>query len=76
MTTAFRKWLGFEPYRLRNETRELLITRPLTLTMSKISEETGISKSWLATFSRGDIENPGVVTIQILNAYLKRNART
>lgn len=61
--------------KLRDETRELLVNRPAVLAISKIAEETEISESWLNTFARGAIENPGVVTICKLNEYLTNYAK-
>ena len=60
-----------EPTALRDETRELLKNRPATLEMKTIAANLGVSVGWLNQFTRGKIENPGVVTICALNAYLK-----
>lgn len=57
---------------LRDETRALLLNRPASVTVGEIAEAIGISKSWLNAFGRGDIQNPGVVTIETLNAFLKK----
>lgn len=57
---------------LRDETRALLLNRPASVTIGDVAEATGVSKSWLNTFMRGGIENPGVVTIETLNVYLKK----
>lgn len=57
---------------LRDETRELLLNRPATMTVAVIAEALGISKAWINAFARGDIANPGVVTIETLNAFLKK----
>lgn len=61
--------------KLRDETRELLLNRPASLAVGTIAEAMGVSKSWLNAFARGDIENPGVVTIETLNVYLKKFAK-
>lgn len=57
---------------LRDETRELLLNRPQTLKSSTIADDLSVSVAWLNAFARGNIENPGVVTIETLNAYLKK----
>lgn len=57
---------------LRDETRELLLNRPASLSVGEIAEAIGVSKSWLNAFARGGIDNPGVVTIETLNAFLKK----
>lgn len=57
---------------LRDETRELLLNRPQTLKTSTIADDLRVSVAWLNAFARGNIENPGVVTIETLNAYLKK----
>lgn len=54
------------------ETRQLLLNRPVHLTLVKIAEETELSESWLQKFSSGKIENPGVLTICALNTYLTK----
>jgi len=59
-----------EPTKLRDETRELLQTRPATLEMKTIAADLGVSVGWLNQFSRGKIPNPGVVTICALHTYL------
>lgn len=56
---------------LRDETRLLLICRDPSLTMAAIAKEVNTSPQWLNLFARGGIPNPGVVTIETLNAYLK-----
>jgi hypothetical protein len=58
--------------RLRDETRHLLIHRPASLSTAEIVRATGISQTWLTTFANGKIPNPGVVTIETLNAFLKK----
>lgn len=59
---------------LRDETRALLLNRPVWLSTNKIAAELGISTAWINAFARGEIENPGVVTIETLNHFLKRLA--
>lgn len=60
---------------LRDETRELLLNRPASLAVSAIAEAIDVSTSWLNAFARGEIDNPGVVTIETLNTYLKNHAK-
>lgn len=60
---------------LRDETRELFLNRPASLAVGTVAEAIDVSKSWLNAFARGEIENPGVVTICKLNAYLKKHAK-
>lgn len=60
---------------LRDETRELLLNRPASLSVGDIADAIKVSKSWLNAFARGDIPNPGVVTVETLNAYLKKCAK-
>lgn len=55
----------------RDSTRQLLNDRPQSLTTAKIAEDVGVSTAWLTAFARGDIPNPGVVTVEKLNVYLK-----
>lgn len=56
---------------LRDETRNLLLNRPSTLDFESIARQLGVSKSWLQKFANNEIKNPGVVTIQTLNQFLK-----
>lgn len=56
---------------LRDRTRLALNNRPASLTLAEICKELSVSESWLRLFSRGKIENPGVVTIETLNEFLK-----
>lgn len=56
---------------LRDETRMLLICRDPSLSMVVIGKDVGVTPQWLNLFARGGIPNPGVVTIETLNAYLK-----
>lgn len=56
--------------KLRDETRDLLCNRPASLSIGQIARDLEIAESWLNTFRRGEIENPGVVTICKLKEYL------
>lgn len=60
---------------LRDTTRQLLVDRPASLSTATIATEVGVSSAWLNAFARGKINNPGVVTIEKLNAYLKTFAK-
>ena len=60
---------------LRDSTRQLLVDRPQSLSTAKIAEDIGVSAAWLNSFARGEIRNPGVNTIETLNAYLKNIAK-
>jgi len=55
----------------RDTTRNLLNKRPASLKIEQIAKDLGVSSAWLRMFARGEIDNPGVNTIQSLNAYLK-----
>ena len=55
----------------RDTTRHLLNNRPVSLTIEQIANELNVSAAWLRLFSRGKIENPGIVTVQTLNEFLK-----
>lgn len=57
---------------LRDETRDLLIRRPQNVSTQEIADAIGVSTAWLNMFARGKIANPGVVTIETLNRYLKK----
>lgn len=56
---------------LRDRTRLALNNRPASLPLCEIAVAIRVSESWLRLFSRGKIENPGVVTIETLNEFLK-----
>ena len=60
---------------LRDITRRMLNDRNPDLTLGEIAKALDISRSWLSAFGRGDIPNPGVVTIETLYIYLKRYNR-
>jgi len=55
---------------LRDKTRKLLLNRPASVSVNSIAEAINVSSSWLNSFARGEINNPGVVTIETLNSYL------
>lgn len=57
--------------KFRDETRDLLNDRPASLSISAIAEATGVSEAWLNMFRRGEINNPGVVTVETINVFLK-----
>ena len=60
---------------LRDSTRELLNNRPLSLTTKDIAEYLGVSCQWVNQFARGTIPNPGVMTIEKLNLFLKQEIK-
>jgi transcriptional regulator with XRE-family HTH domain len=60
---------------LRDETRELLRNRPLTVTTKDVAKFLGVSCQWVNQFARGLIPNPGVNTIETLNAFLKQEIK-
>lgn len=55
---------------IRDNTLKMLHNRPASLSFGKIAEATGLTVGWLKAFSRGQIENPGVNTVEALQAYL------
>lgn len=55
----------------RDKTRELLNNRPVSLTIEQIAKELNVSAAWIRMFARNKIENPGIVTVQTLNEFLK-----
>ena len=55
---------------LFRKTLELIQTRSVRLTLRKISEDTGLSESWLEGFHEGRIQNPSVNRVQKLYEYL------
>lgn len=61
---------------LRDNTLKMLKNRPASLTFTQISRDTGISVGWLKAFSCGQVDNPGVNTVETLGQYLstKSNA--
>ena len=54
-------------------TRALFTNRPITETLDRISEETGLSKRWLSEFGTKDDLDPGVSRVQTLYEYLSKN---
>lgn len=60
---------------LRDITRSLYNERPKTVKAEEVAEHLGVSVSWLNTFARGEIENPGVMTIEALKAYLENKTK-
>lgn len=56
--------------RLHTETKELLDRRPRTVTLQSIADKTGLTLSWLSSFSSG-INHPSVDRVERLNDYLK-----
>jgi hypothetical protein len=59
----------------RDETRQLLISRPFNLTIKMIAKEIKRTPQWVNKFARGKEPNPGVVTIETLNAFLKQEIK-
>ena len=57
------KWL--------NDTHKMLNDLPRWITLSQVSSDTGLLVSWLSAFGRGDIKDPGIKKVQILNDYLQ-----
>lgn len=60
---------------LRDETRLLLICRDPSLTIAEIAKAIDSSPQWLNQFARGSIPNPGVNTVETLNAFLKSKGK-
>ncbi len=58
--------------KLRDETRTMLLNRPVSLSIKHLASILNVSESWLNMFARGKIEHPSVVTIESLNTYLKK----
>ena len=59
----------------RDETRELLLQRPIHISTAKIAKELKVSEKWVSLFANGKTKNPGVCTIETLNAFLKQEIR-
>lgn len=57
---------------LRDKTLTLLQERSVKLKITKIYEDTGLSKTWLFKFYQGKTPNPGVNNIQTLYEYLSK----
>lgn len=60
-----------EGAKLLEATRELLQKRPANVPLSKVAADVGVSVQWLRNIAKGDADNPGIVTVGKLNAYLK-----
>ena len=60
---------------LRDETRDLLLNRPVHLEYKTIGKKIGKSTRWLVMFSTGKVNDPGVCTIETLNAFLKQEIK-
>ena len=57
---------------LRDKTLDLIQNRSVKLTFLVMSAETGIGERWMRMFSKDQIPNPGVNTIQTLYEYLSK----
>lgn len=57
----------------RDECISLFNERPVSLLLSTIAKDMGVSLAWLRMFGRGEILNPGVCTIETLIEYLKNH---
>lgn len=55
---------------LRDKTLQLLKNRPVTITLEKIAEDTGLGTAWLSMFHNERIAKPNVNAIQTLYEYL------
>lgn len=62
---------SFKESTWRDSTRDLLNNRPAHLSISKVAEACNVSEAWLRLFARGQIENPGVATVECLHNFLK-----
>lgn len=60
---------------LRDETIELLKNRPNSLSIKAISKRIGKTPQWINALIRGDVIDPGVCTIETLNAFLKEQIK-
>lgn len=60
---------------LRDETRQLLLNRPVHLEYKTIGKKIGKSTRWLTMLSAGELTDPGVCTIETLNAFLKQEIK-
>lgn len=56
----------------RDHTRALLAQRPVTDTLDRIAEQTGLSRRWLTDFGSGTTEDAGVNKVQTLYEYLAK----
>lgn len=57
---------------LRDETRALYNARPKHITPTFVAAEIKASTQWLRLFAAGEIDNPGVNTVESLNHLLKK----
>jgi hypothetical protein len=64
-----------KPTHLRDKARDLLLNRPVSLKIETIAEKTGLSISWLNTFARGEIANPGIQTVENLLEFFAARAK-
>ena len=60
-----------EGAKLLEETRQLLLTRPANVPLSKVAEDMNVSVQWLRNVANGVSTNPGIDTVGKLKAYLK-----
>ena len=56
---------------LLKETNELMENRSHTTTISVISKATQLDINWLYAFENGNIKDPSVNKVELLNNYLK-----
>lgn len=56
---------------LRDETIALYTHRSASLKAATVAEVLGVSVAWLHKFAKREIANPGVVTVETLNRFLK-----
>jgi predicted transcriptional regulator len=56
----------------RDITRQMLKNRPLSVSTAEIAKEINVSPAWVNAFAKGKIPNPGVNTVETLNAFLKK----
>lgn len=55
---------------LRDRTIMLLRNRDSSLTLEKISNETGLTKRWLENFIGNTVDDPGVLKVETLYVFL------
>ncbi len=60
-----------ERAKLTARTRDLLNTRPRTVTLAQLAQFTHTNVSWLSKFGRGEIARPKLGTVQRLHDHLK-----
>lgn len=56
---------------LRDVAIDAYNTRPVYIKPREVAEAIGFSVEWLRLFSQGKVEDPGVVTVEKLIAYIK-----